>query len=66
MLESPSLTRLIANELGHYVLGHEPAPAVSSQADWQRAQQRRELEILVRANGMSQRDAVRKVAVALV
>jgi Zn-dependent peptidase ImmA (M78 family) len=56
MLDSPSLTKVIAHELGHYVLGHEPAASVSSQADWQRAQQQRELdanakavEILVRA-----------------
>jgi Zn-dependent peptidase ImmA (M78 family) len=59
MLDSPNLTPLIAHELGHYVLGHEPAPSVSSHAAWQRAQEQRELdanakavEILVRANGM--------------
>ena len=72
MLDSPSLTKLIAHELGHYVLGHEPAANVSSHADWQRAQQQRELdanakavEILVRAKGMSQREAVQVVADAL-
>src|SRR5262245_50306375 len=43
----PGLTKLIAHELGHYVLGHEPAASVSSQAEWQRAQQQRELD----ANG---------------
>ena len=72
MLESPGLTKLIAHELGHYVLGHEPAASVSSQAEWQRAQEQRELdanaksvEILVRANGMSQREAVELVAEGL-
>jgi Zn-dependent peptidase ImmA (M78 family) len=72
MLDSPNLTKVIAHELGHYVLGHEPASSVSSQADWQRAQQQRELdanakavEILVRARGMSQREAVQMVAEAL-
>ena len=44
MLDSPSLTKVIAYELGHYVLGHEPAASVSSQAEWQRAQQQRELD----------------------
>jgi Zn-dependent peptidase ImmA (M78 family) len=72
MLDSPSLTKLVAHELGHYVLGHEPASSISSQAGWQRAQEQRELdanakavEILMRANGMSQRDAVRMVIEAL-
>jgi uncharacterized protein YoaH (UPF0181 family) len=71
-LNSGHLTALVAHELGHYVLGHEPAASVSSQADWQRAQQQRELdanakavEILVRAKGMSQREAVQMVADAL-
>src|SRR6266581_2490475 len=72
MLDSASLTKVIAHELGHYVLGHEPAASVSSQADWQRAQEQRELdanakavEILMRADGMSQSDAVRIVSEAL-
>jgi Zn-dependent peptidase ImmA (M78 family) len=72
MLDSRNLTKVIAHELGHYVLGHEPAASVSSQAEWQRAQEQRELdanakavEILVRAKGMAQRDAVRMVAEAL-
>ena len=62
----------ISIQFGHYVLGHEPAASVSSQAVWQRAQEQRELdanakavEILVRAKGMSQRDAVQIVAEAL-
>jgi uncharacterized protein YoaH (UPF0181 family) len=59
MLDSPNLTKVMAHELAHYVLGHEPAASVSSQAEWQA------VEILVRAKGMSQRDAVQMVAEAL-
>jgi len=72
MLDSASLTKVIAHELGHYVLGHEPAASIVSQTEWQRTQEQRELdanakavEILVRANGMSQREAVQMVAEAL-
>src|SRR5258708_34722594 len=72
MLESASLTKVIAHELGHYVPGHEPAASVSSQADWQRAQEQRELDanaqavaVLMRAGGMSQNDAVPSLRVAL-
>jgi hypothetical protein len=65
MLDSSGLNALIAHELGHYVLGHEPAATVSSTAHWQRAQEQRELdanakavEILMRVEEMTQRAAV--------
>src|SRR4030095_17196182 len=38
MLGSPSLPKGIAPELGHYLLGHEPAASGSSPADWPPAQ----------------------------
>lgn len=73
MLDSPNLTKLIAHELGHYVLGHDSViRQASSQAEYQRIQEQRELdanaqavEILVRAEGLSQSEAVRIVADAL-
>ena len=72
MLDSPSLTKLIAHELGHYVLGHEPTSTISSQSQWQRHQEQRELdanakavEILMRAKGMTQSEAVATVVEAL-
>jgi uncharacterized protein YoaH (UPF0181 family) len=73
MLDSPNLTKTMAHELGHYVLGHDSIiPQAVSMADYQRAQEQRELdanakavEILMRAQGLSQSDAVRAVADAL-
>jgi uncharacterized protein YoaH (UPF0181 family) len=73
MLDSPNLTKLIAHELGHYVLGHDSViRQASSQAEYQRIREQRELdanakavEILVRAQGLSQSEAVRIVADAL-
>lgn len=65
MLDSPNLLAIAAHELAHYVLGHEGLLRVASQAEWQRAQEERELdanakavEILMRARGMGQREAV--------
>lgn len=65
MLDSPNLTAIVAHELGHYVLGHDELASAASAADWQRAQEARELdanamavEILVRVRGMGQREAV--------
>lgn len=73
MLDSPNLMKTIAHELGHYVLGHSRfIPNAVSQADWQRAQEQKELdanakavEILVRAGGMTEPEAVKVVADAL-
>jgi len=73
MLDSPNLTKLVAHELAHYVLGHDSIiPQAVSQAEWQRGQEQRELdanakavEILVRADGMTEPEAVKLVADAL-
>jgi Zn-dependent peptidase ImmA (M78 family) len=59
MLDSANLTKLVAHELAHYILGHDGfIPGAVSQAEWTRGQQQRELdanakavEILVRAEG---------------
>ena len=70
-LSSGHLTAMVAHELGHYVLGHEPTSGVS-MAELLRAQELRELdanakavEILVRAKGMAQPQAVRTMVVYL-
>jgi hypothetical protein len=73
MLDSPHLIKLMAHELGHYVLGHDSViQQASSQAEYQRVQERRELdanakavEILVRVQGLSQPEAVNMIADAL-
>src|SRR5262249_44135760 len=71
MLDSGHLTAVVAHELGHYVLGHEPTSGVS-MAEGLRGQEPKELdanakavEILVRAKGMSQPQAVRTMVVFL-
>jgi hypothetical protein len=70
-LNSGHLTALVAHELGHYVLGHEPTSG-ASMAELLRAQEVRELdanakavEILVRAKGMAQPQAIRTMVVYL-
>jgi hypothetical protein len=71
MLDSGHLTAVVAHELGHYVLGHEPTSGVS-MAELLRAQEGRELdanakavEIMVRVKGMPQPQAVRTLVVFL-
>lgn len=73
MLSSSHLTKTIAHELGHYVLGHDSViRQASSQAEYQRIQEQRELdanakavEILVRVQGLGQKEAVRLIAEGL-
>jgi uncharacterized protein YoaH (UPF0181 family) len=63
----------IAHELGHYILGHDGfITNAVSQAEWTRGQQQRELdanakavEILMRADGMTESEAVKIVADSL-
>ena len=70
MLSSTYVKKLMAHELGHYLLGHDGfIPNAVSQAEWQRGQEQRELdanakavEILVRVEGMDERDAVEFVS----
>src|SRR5262249_60137083 len=71
MLDSGHLRAVVAHELGHYVLGHEPISGVS-MAEVLRAQEPKELdanakavEILMRVNGMPQAQAVRTIVVFL-
>jgi len=70
-LDSAHLTALVAHELGHYVLGHEPTSGVS-MAELVKAQEIRELDanaeavkILVRVKGMPRAQAVRTMVVYL-
>jgi hypothetical protein len=70
-LDSGHLTALVAHELAHYVLGHEPTSGVS-MAELLKAQELRELdanakavEIMVRAKGMTRPQAVRTMVVFL-
>jgi hypothetical protein len=72
MLDSGHLTALVAHELAHYVLGHDAPMSGSATAEFQRAQELRELdanakavEILVRVKRMSQPQAVRTMAIYL-
>ena len=73
MLDSANLTKLVAHELAHYILGHDGfISGAVSQAKWTRGQQQRELdanakavEILVRAGGLTEPEAVKVVADAL-
>ena len=71
-LDSAHLNTIVAHELGHYVLGHEPAPSGVSMSELLKAQEPRELdanakavEILTRVKGMSQPQAVRTIVVFL-
>ena len=71
MLDSGHLTAVVAHELGHYVLGHEPISGVS-MAEVLRAQEPKELdanakavEILMRVKGTPQAQAVRTIVVFL-
>lgn len=72
MLSSRNLNSLVAHELAHYVLGHDMPVAGSSMAEFQLAQELRELdanakavEILIRVRGMSEKDAVATVVTHL-
>jgi hypothetical protein len=65
MLDSLTLTAIMAHELAHYVLGHDIPVTGASTAERQLAQELRELdanatavEILMRVKGLSEREAV--------
>jgi len=71
-LNSGGLTALVAHELAHYVLGHDTPPPGASTAEFTRHQELRELdanakavEILVRAKGISERQALKTMLVYL-
>lgn len=71
-LNSGGLTALVAHELAHYVLGHDTPPSGASTAEFLRQQELRELdanakavEILVRAKGISERQALKTMVVYL-
>ncbi len=72
MIHSRNLNSLVAHELAHYVLGHDVPVAGASMAQFQLAQELRELdanakavEILMRVKGMSEKDAVGTVVAHL-
>jgi hypothetical protein len=72
-LNSGSLTALVAHELAHYVLGHDaPLTGAATTSEYLRMQEQRELdanakavEILVRAKGLSERQALMTMVVKL-
>ncbi|HVG80538.1 MAG TPA: ImmA/IrrE family metallo-endopeptidase, partial [Patescibacteria group bacterium] len=72
-LNSGSLTALVAHELAHYVLGHDaPLTGAASMSEYLRMQEQRELdanakavEILVRTQGLSERQALMTMVVKL-
>ena len=72
-LTSGNLTALVAHELAHYVLGHDaPLTGVATTAEYYRLQEIREMdanakavEILMRAKGLSERQALTTMVVKL-
>jgi len=72
MLGSRNLNSLVAHELAHYVLGHDMPLSGAAMAEFQRAQELRELdanakavEILMRVKGLSEKEAVATVVAHL-
>ena len=65
MLRSPHRDSVVAHELAHYLLGHDRPLSGALALDWQREQERRELdanakavEILVRVRGFREEQAL--------